>query len=307
MTRKVSQKMPEKPEKTVAKRIAMPSGQRYCGHIIFNLMNESEIGMAKSENKNKDPKEAANGKDAPQNILPLFYQQPEPLDAKKHAKLGLKKNFGFDFALEVNAVPVNLIEMPQICHYYPIAFSPDGNATPVAIMGLRDQENLFIKPDGTWEENMYIPAYIRRYPFIFSELPNTEQLTLCVDMSDKVTEEGGDQPFFDEKGEASQLSNNALEFCKSYHAAAQQTIAFSQALAASGLLVEREAQINVSGQRRINFSGFHIIDEKKLSELDDTTFLEWRAKGWLPFLYAHLFSGAQWQRLTFLLNQRLEK
>ena len=69
--------------------------------------------------------------------------------------------------------------------------------------------------------------------------------------------------------------------------------------------MDREAQINVSEKTRINFSGFKIIDEKKFSELDEKTFLEWRAKGWLPFVYAHLFSGAQWQRLSALLNEKL--
>ena len=72
-------------------------------------------------------------------------------------------------------------------------------------------------------------------------------------------------------------------------------------------MIEREAQINISGNRRINFSGFRIIDEQKLAFLDDKVFLEWRKKGWLPFLYAHLFSGAQWQRLSRLLSNRLEK
>ena len=116
-----------------------------------------------------------------------------------------------------------------------------------------------------------------------------------------------ESPFFDDKSEPTELSKNALEFCKSYHAAAQQTMDFSKELAHSGLLVDREAQINVAGNKRINFSGFKIIDEQKLAEMDDAKFLEWRKKGWLPFLYAHLFSGAQWQRLTYLLNLRLEK
>jgi hypothetical protein len=35
--------------------------------------------------------------------------------------------------------------------------------------------------------------------------------------------------------------------------------------------------------------------------------MEWRRRGWLPFLYAHLFSGAQWQRLTLLLRAKMEK
>ena len=258
----------------------------------------------------KDATSGQNGK-APQpattGTLPLFYKNPEPLNADKHATLGLRKNFGFGFTEGINAVPINMIEMPQICHFYPIAFSPDANATPVAILGLRDKENLFLKKDGQWEDSTYIPAYVRRYPFIFSEVPGKDQLTLCVDMDDKVVQNGAEQAFFDKDGKGSQLSNNAMEFCKSYHAAAQQTLEFSKALAASGILVEREAQINVAGNRRINFSGFRIVDEEKLAAMKDKDFLEWRKKGWLPFLYAHLFSGAQWQRLTFMLNARLSK
>jgi hypothetical protein len=138
-------------------------------------------------------------------------------------------------------------------------------------------------------------------------MPQGEQLTLCVDNNKDIIDENSDQAFFDKEGKPSDLAKNALEFCKSYHAAAQQTMEFSKALAASGLLVDREAQINVAGNRRINFSGFKIVDEQKLADLDDKAFLEWRKKGWLPFLYAHLFSGAQWQRLTRLLNERLAK
>jgi hypothetical protein len=256
--------------------------------------------------KKDTPKGNGETKDAPApSNLPLFYKSPTPLDAKAHSKLALKKNFGFGFTEGVNAVPVNLIEMPQICHYYPIAFSPDGNATPVAILGLRDSENLFLSKD-KWTANTYIPAYIRRYPFIFSEMPNSDQLTLCIDMDKNIVAEDGEQTFFKD-GKPTDLSQNALEFCKSYHAAAQATMEFSKALAASGLLVDREAQINVSGNRRINFSGFKIIDEQKLAALDDKTFLDWRKKGWLPFIYAHLFSGAQWQHLSQLLSERLEK
>lgn len=246
----------------------------------------------------------SNGSGA--SAMPLFYQKPIPLDAKKHADLSLKSNFGFDFTREANAVPINMIEMPQISAFYPIAFSPDENATPVAILGLRDKENLLLDEKGDWDQALYIPSYIRRYPFIFSEIPNTEQLTLCIDDSDEVIEKSDKNSFFDKEGKPSELANNALEFCKSYHAAAQQTVDFSKAVADSGILIDREAQINITGNRRINFSGFKIIDEKKFNELDDKIILEWKSKGWLPAIYAHLFSGLQWQRLSRLLNDRLQ-
>ena len=238
--------------------------------------------------------------------MPLFYKKPIPLDAKAHVDLGLKPNFGLGFTKGVNAVPINMIEMPQICHFYPIGFSPDPMATPVAILGLRDNENLFLNDKGEWLADTYIPAYIRRYPFIFSETPDGDRLALCVELNPDVIESKGSQPFFEKEEKPSQLSQNALEFCKSYHAAAEQTIAFGKALNDAGLLVERQAEIVVAGDKKINFSGFRIIDEKKLAELDDKTFLDWRKKGWIPFLYAHLFSGSQWQRLTQLLNQRMK-
>ena len=264
--------------------------------------------MAKKQDKkttDKAPKKTApNGKaDAP---MPLFYKAPIPLDGKAHKDLGLKEGFGLKFTKDVNAVPINMIEMPQICHFYPIGFSPDESATPVAIVGLRDNENLYLNDKDQWEEDTYIPAYIRRYPFIFSEMPEQDQLSLCIDLNKDIVESKGKQPFFDKEGKPTPLSQNALEFCKSYHAAAQQTVAFGQEIAKSGILVERQAEINIGEGKRINFAGFRIIDEKKLAELDEKIFLDWRKKGYLPFLYAHLFSGAQWQKLTRLLNKRIE-
>lgn len=260
--------------------------------------------MASEENAQKNTK--GNGQAASAG-LPLFYKNPMPLDAEKHLKSGLKKDFSLGFTKTVNAVPVNMIEMPQICHHYPIAFSPDENAAPVAILGMRDGENLFVDEKGNWLPDTYVPAYIRRYPFIFSELPNSDQLTLCVDMDESIVNENSEQKFFDEDGKPSQLSKNALEFCKAYHAAAQQTQSFSKVIRECDLLVDRQAEITVQGNKKISFSGFKIIDEEKLLKMDDEKFLEWRRKGWLPFLYAHLFSGAQWQRLTSLLNQRLRQ
>ena len=153
----------------------------HIGNLIFLGFFERDISWRKKIKKQKQ----TDSRHPPQN-LPLFYKQPTPLDAKAHAKLGLKKNFGFGFTEGINAVPVNLIEMPQICHFYPIAFFTGwAMQRQLRLWVCATMKNLFLHSDNSWEPETYIPAYIRRYPFIFSEMPDNEQLTLCVDMDDK--------------------------------------------------------------------------------------------------------------------------
>jgi len=237
--------------------------------------------------------------------LPLFYKNPVLLDGQKHQEISLIKNIDLGFTSKTNAVPVNLIELPQVAHFYPIAFSNDGQATPVAILGVRNDENLFVDDKGGWQKDVYIPSYIRRYPFILTEVNDGESLSLCIDEVDGVVSKDNDNPLFDGDNKPTELANNAMEFCKSYHAASQQTLEFSKALADSGLLVERTAELVVTGDQKVNFSGFAIIDEEKFNKLDDKTFNEWRAKGWIGAIYAHLFSGFHWNSITKLLNERM--
>lgn len=232
-----------------------------------------------------------------------FYKNPVPLDVAKHRHYGLNDSYRFGFADNVNAVPVNFVELPHVCQSYPIAFSPNKDAPPVAILGLRNNENLFVDGDGNWMADTYIPACIRRYPFVFLDSPDEEQLTLCVD--EEVLVEKGETRLFEVGGEPSKLTQQALEFCKSFRAAARETKAFGQSLESSGILVKQEA-IAETDNRRITFRGFRVVDEQKLVEMEEDVFLEWRRRGWLPALYAHLFSTFHWARLNDLLHKRLE-
>ena len=235
---------------------------------------------------------------------PLLYRAPEPLDALRHGSMGLRTNFGLSFAARVNAVPINLVEMPEVAHVYPIAFRPDG--TPVAVLGGRDGENRFVDANGAWLPDTYIPAYVRRYPFLLIEQPGTDQLVLCIDNDPAVLDPDGGQQLFEAGGKPSALTQKALEFCMSYHAGARQTADFAKALAASGLLVAGWAGIPGDDHERAALPDLMSVDPQRLVELPDAEFLESRRRGWLPFLYAHLSSMTQWRCLRELLRQRLE-
>lgn len=233
----------------------------------------------------------------------LFYRDPVPLEARQHDNVSLRADFGFSFAAKVNAVPINMIEIPHVQRFYPIAFSPSG-ATPVAVLGLREDENLFVDAGSRWRSGVYIPAYVRRYPFIFAQGPAKDELMLCVDMGGDAVVEGRSNPFFERDGTPSPLSQRALAFCSSYNAAAQQTLEFSRCLEDLELLVPRAVEFRL-GASTLRFSGIAALDEERFQALPDDAFLELRRRGLLRFLDAVLLSHDAWGSLAELLGERM--
>ncbi|NYT85948.1 SapC family protein [Pollutimonas harenae] len=227
--------------------------------------------------------------------LPLFYKQPQALQPGLHAKLSLAKQPNYAFAASANSVPLVSSEMAAACRHYPIVFTEGEQPAPVAVLGLRGQENLFINADGQWQANSYIPAYIRRYPFIFLE--NADQFTLCVDTLASSVVESAENSFFDNEGKPSELTRNALEFCREYQSQHAYTLEFSRALAEADLLVDNKADITLPNGQHLTLSGFKVIDEAKFNALPEQEFLRWRAKGWLTLVYCHLISVATWNNL----------
>lgn len=236
--------------------------------------------------------------------LPLFYKNPVALDKREHQEYSLSDKLDFSFAEDVNAVPINLIELPNIMQSYPVAFSATTPSTPLAILGLKDGENLFVNDKGEWLENTYIPAYVRRYPFIFAQDNNGEKLTLCIDDATQVLAKNKKRPLFDKEGEPTDMVKSTLEFCKSYQIAAQQTMEFAEAIDKAGILEERHAEIKTSDGRVMSLSGFRQVNERALKDLSDDTILKWHKNYWMRFIYAHLLSTGNWQKLFRLMEEK---
>ena len=228
---------------------------------------------------------------------PLFYQSPQPLNSDRHAALAIKKKINYRFAKETNSVPLNAVEFGLSVRHYPIVFTGEDPAMPVAVVGLRKADNLFIEEDGSWLAGDYVPAYVRRFPFIFMSSPSREQFTLCIDeKSDLIAKKGG-RPLF-KKGEPTELTNEALEFCTAFQAQHDFTKAFAQAVADEGLLTPRSAEVTMTSGEKMTLTGFRIIEENTFNALSDETFLEWRQRGWIHLVYSHLMSLSNWARLV---------
>jgi len=233
---------------------------------------------------------------------PLLYNNPVPLDAVRHANLRLAGNADLRFARPTNAIPINLPEFPQAARCYPIGFIGGGQLYPVAIVGLR-QDNLFVDDQGRWKAGAFVPAYIRRYPFILGEGLGDNRMALCIDDAPSVMSAVSGAPLF-EYGQPSAATRQALEFCQAYHAAGLATRAFTQALIDAGLLVERRVDATLTTGDTAALTGFNVVDPDKLQALAAKTLGQWNGRNWLAPLYAHIQSMNNWSHLVDLLAER---
>jgi hypothetical protein len=228
----------------------------------------------------------------------LFYRNPVLLNAGQHAAVGLREIRDFSFARTANAIPVNLVEFPLVARHYPIAFVGSGNDLyPAAIVGLKEG-NLFIDGEGQWKPGCYIPAYVRRYPFIFADDKDRGLLSLCVD--DEVLTQKGGQPLF-EDDKPSAATDRALEFCKSYHAAALPTQEFAKAVMEQDVLSDRQATAQLNSGGSFVLTGFKTIDAEKLGKLSGEVLGQWNLMGWLQPVFTMAQSMTNWGELVDLL------
>ena len=234
---------------------------------------------------------------APTQTLPLFYKGLEPLNVTQHGKMKVRTIQSLPEVAATHAVPVTVDEFGLAQRHYPIVFAVGDNPIPMALMGLNEGVNVFLNEEGRAidAQGVYIPAYIRRYPFMLARLrPDTDELSLCFDPTAGAVgdfEEGealfdGDQP--------SEPTKAILNFCEQFETAGQRTAAFMEELKNSGLLMEGEVAIQPEGSEQpFIYRGFRMVDEEKLRDLRGDELRKMNQNGMLPLIYAHLFSLSQ--------------
>lgn len=231
---------------------------------------------------------------APQPNLPLFYNDLMPLNSNDHANFSTRSVDSAPWLINQHAIPLTVDEFVQAQRHFPIIFSGGDNPLPLALMGLNDGVNTYVDADGKLTEAVYVPAYIRRYPFMLAKLqPEATDLSLCFDpTSDSIGEfDEGEKLFTDEK-QPSDATKRVLEFCEQFEQAGQRTQAFIKELQDNDLLMDGEVaiQTGVEGQQPFVYRGFKMIDQEKLRELRGDQLRKWNESGLLPLVFAHLFS-----------------
>ena len=228
---------------------------------------------------------------APQ--LPLFYNSLEPLSSQAHANYRIQTQNRAPFLVGQHAVPITTEEFALAQRTMPIIFSSGDDPIPIALMGLNDGVNVYVDADGALiDPNTYVPAYIRRYPFMLAKLtPTAEELSLCFDPTANMIgafDEG--EPLFVD-GQPSETTKSILSFNELFEQAGARTAAFMKELVESGLLMDGEISIQPEGASQpFVYRGFQMVNEEKLVELRGDQLRKMVKSGMLPLLYTHLLS-----------------
>lgn len=230
---------------------------------------------------------------APQaNNLPVLFKDLIPLSSNEHKEWKARQVDAAPWIVGQHAVPITIDEFVHAQRFYPIVFSAGDNPVPLALMGLNEGANMFVDDEGKLIGQPYVPAYIRRYPFMLARLrPDTEDLSLCFDPTAEVIgpfEEG--QPLF-ANGEPADATKNVLGFCEQWEQSWQRTQAFMQEVIAAKVLIDGEVSIQPEGAAQpFIYRGFQMVSEEKLREMRGDTVRKLVGNGILPLLFAHIFS-----------------
>ena len=228
----------------------------------------------------------------------LFYERAVPVTSERHREVAVNPRRDYGFARGASAVPLTTAELPAAAGEYAVVFVGEGDEVGLAaILGLRDGENLFVDGDGRWDA-AYVPAFVRRYPFVFAHQNDANRLTLCVDeASDLLNREGRGERLFDSAGERTTYLGNVLDFMQRYQVALQRSRAFAKRVQDLDLLQRVQAQVRLGDGATQQLRGFRTVDRERLKALPAETVSELFASDGLEALYLHLASLRQLQRL----------
>ena len=195
-------------------------------------------------------------------------------------------------------MPIVFDEMADIAREYPIIFPTNDSGLPCALLGLETGQNAYVADDGRWL-GTYIPAHIRRYPFMLANTGKTEgdkeSFVVVFDPEASHFKDPNGYQVFKPDGKPTQHMENRFALLQEMQKRIPRTIELVKSLETSGLLIERTVTVKKADQTQ-QVTGFRVVDEKALNELPEDAFLELRRMGVLPLIYAHLLSWANFRQ-----------
>jgi len=236
---------------------------------------------------------------------PYGYQEIVPLTKQHRVLLPEARRLPLVFR-NITALPVSYTEFAAACRDYPIAFvSGDGkNFVAMLVLGLENQQNLFVTSDGAWDAAVYLPAYVRRYPFCMTRVTvdGREQAERIACVEKRAINAKGEM-LHDAKGEPLPLWAERKKLLFEYEADLVRSDEMTRSLAALGLFEPFSMQAIPNEGAPMAMTGMYRVAEHKLGGLPPEQLKLLTQQGMLARVYAHLISLNNFGRL---LDRRAE-
>lgn len=221
----------------------------------------------------------------------LIYETAVPVTHSRHGEWSVEVGTDYNFSAKLNSAPLMAVEFPSAAAEYAIVFAGTGDVVmPAAILGVRGDENLYLTRGGGWQAK-YIPAFLRRYPFIFSSRDEGKTFMLCIDEGfPGFNREGRGEKLFGEEKKPTPYVDNVLKFLQQYQVEFRRTEAFCKRLKDLNLLEPMQAQISLDSGERMSLTGFSAVSRARLKTLSATVLAELAKSDELELVYTHLAS-----------------
>lgn len=220
----------------------------------------------------------------------LLYKEIKALNRDEHKVLKIKPAADCGFAANTHLVPLAGLEFFQAARHYPIVFiGQDEQLMPIALLGLTEGHNSYLDESSQWQANTYIPAFVRRYPFVLAQ-DDADNFTVCFDAAYAGWNEDDGRELFNTEGENSAYLDEMIQFLQNFTHEMERTRELVKALNELELLTPRTLQLTHPSGESFLLRDFQAVDEARFSELTDEQVLSLHKSGFLGWIYAHLMS-----------------
>ncbi|MFT4583044.1 MAG: hypothetical protein ACI915_001545 [Gammaproteobacteria bacterium] len=230
----------------------------------------------------------------------MFYRNVVALSRERHKDWSVDMGRGYQFTSSTNSIYVAGTEFPMASREYPIVFAKDslGTLVPVALLGVVQNQNLMLAEDGSWL-GTYIPAYIRRYPFILADADGkATSFAVCVDESfSGFNTVGEGTRLITENGEHGEVLANSVKFLEEFHKHSAVTTEFCKAVAAADLVESMQADFSMKSGSQFSLSGLYCVPRNKVKSMPAEQLKMFAERDYLDLLYLHIYSLSNMDKL----------
>ncbi len=224
-----------------------------------------------------------------------MYKNVVVLNETEHKEKGAKSLSSFAYAKKFNSCIIVTDEFYEACKSYPILFAKNSDGWyALALFGL-DGKNNFVNRKGDWRKGCYIPAYVRRYPFIY--VKDDKNLFLGIDSAQIIEKSEADERyFFEEDGSHSAFIEKIIKYLDAFHLQSLATTDFIKRLDNLGVL-EESMITKTNNDKEDTYGNFWTVNESKLNGLSDDEKISLCKDNSMKLVTAHLISLSNVKRM----------